>query len=119
MHELAITKNIVDMVLNECRKRKVKNVEKVVIELGDLTSFKKEPIKFYFDILKKKNPLIKSSYLNFIEKKGKIKCKDCSRISLITDQTIILCPVCGSGNIRITQGKDIKIKEIFVGERNV
>ena len=114
MHELGITKTIIDLLQDECSKRDITCLKSVTIELGQLSTYTADSIKFYFETIKKDYPNIKNTDLNFIEIKGALRCMDCNAISEITDNTTIFCPACSSVNIEIFQGKDVNIKEIGV-----
>jgi Zn finger protein HypA/HybF involved in hydrogenase expression len=62
MHELAATKEIVRIVEEECRTRLV-TPRKVVVEVGEGTTYKKEPLIYYYDILKEESKVLKKSTL--------------------------------------------------------
>ncbi|MBD3202788.1 hypothetical protein GF327_00705 [Candidatus Woesearchaeota archaeon] len=112
MHELSITKKIIEMIEKECSKNNIKKPDKIHAEIGELTTYKKEPIKYYFDILKKENHLLKKADIDMKIINGKIKCKDCKKENHIKEKYLILCPECGSGNIDILDGEDIRLKQI-------
>lgn len=69
MHELAVTEEIVMTIEKECKERKV-TPKKVVLELGDFTTYKKEPLKYYYDILKKDSKIIRNTELVVNETAG-------------------------------------------------
>jgi len=52
MHELAITKQLVEDIKKLVAERNLKQVQRVVVEIGDKTSYKLDPMKYYFDQLK-------------------------------------------------------------------
>jgi len=54
MHELAVTEDIIRIVTEASKGKKVKAIELVI---GDLSSFLDESIQFYFDLLTKSTPL--------------------------------------------------------------
>ena len=60
MHELGITGEIIRIAEEACRKNKAKPV-KVFVDIGNLTTYKEEPIIYYFEILKKESELLKDS----------------------------------------------------------
>ena len=111
MHELAVTKNIIEMILSESRKNNI-TPRLINAELGMLTTYKKDPILFYFDAMKKEHSLLSDSTLIIKEIKGKIRCKDCNKESNVTEQYLLFCPECNSFNITIIEGKDFKIRNI-------
>jgi hydrogenase nickel incorporation protein HypA/HybF len=113
MHELAITTTLVRMIQEECKKKKVVNPKKIELELGRFTNYKKEPIEFYYDLLKKEIPLLEKSELIIREIKGKVRCNECKKESTIDDPLFTFCIHCNSGNVDIIYGKDILLKEII------
>jgi hydrogenase nickel incorporation protein HypA/HybF len=116
MHELNVTKKTMDLIKSECKENNIKNPKKIFLELGELTTYKKEPLVYYYNILKKESDLLKNTDLIIKEIPGKIKCKDCKKESLIKELYIIICPNCRSGNVNIIQGQNIKINKIQTGE---
>ena len=113
MHELGIINQLIRSITEEAKKNKIKKIKKVVIELGSLTSYKKEPISFYFDSLKLDHNLIKESVLTIKEINGKVKCNKCKKESDLKDPYLIYCDKCESHDVEIIQGKDFLIKEII------
>ncbi len=69
MHELAITKEIIGIVEQESLKGKIRPKE-VFIELGSLTSYKKAPLIYYYNLLRKDSDVIRDSRLNIVETEG-------------------------------------------------
>jgi hydrogenase nickel incorporation protein HypA/HybF len=113
MHELKIARAIIGMMQEECTSRKLDEVKTAVIEVGEFTSYKKEPIQYYFDLLKKENHAFKETTLEVIEKKGKIHCKSCNAKEAI-NEIMLLCKKCGSNNVDIIEGNDIKLLSLLV-----
>jgi len=69
MHELAITKEIVRIVEQECKERDARP-KKVFVELGSLSSYKEMPLMYYYDILKTDSKIISNSSLLVKETEG-------------------------------------------------
>lgn len=111
MHERDVTQNLIDQVL----KATDKPIKQITAELGSLTTYKAEPIEFYFDNLKKEAEQLKNSTLKLIEIKGSIYCNSCKKESHVDDPTLMACN-CGSIDIKIKNGKDFMIKQIEVFE---
>lgn len=112
MHELSVTKQIIEMIKEECNKNKIVSPKNITIELGLLTTYKSEPIQYYFGTLKEEHPLLKDAVLNIIEVPGKIRCNACDEITTVNEELAAFCPVCDATDITITQGKDLKLKSI-------
>jgi len=113
MHELSATKSIIKTIIEECTKNKSRP-EEIFIDVGELTTYKKASLVHYYDTLKKDDELLKDSRLLVKEIDTKIICNDCKKTGKIIDTTIMLCPVCNSGNIDIIEGKDLIIKKIKI-----
>ena len=112
MHELSVTKSLIDIIDSECRENRI-TPKKIIAELGTLTSFKPDPIIFYYDILKKENSLLRDSILVIESVQGKIKCNECKKESMLEDNIMIFCPKCKSSDVEIISGRDFKLKEVI------
>lgn len=114
MHELSITKTILQSIVEECETNNIVNPKTVVLELGKLTSYNAESILMYYDLLKKDYPLIKDTELCIEEELGKLLCDDCHTETIVEEAYMLICKNCDSTNIRIIGGKNIIIKEIKI-----
>jgi hydrogenase nickel incorporation protein HypA/HybF len=116
MHELAITQNLISLIEQECTAQQICNPKQIVVDLGFFTTYSKDSILFYFNILKKEVPLLSKTKLKINTIAGKIICNECKTISTITDPRMILCQRCHSSDVQILQGKEFILKEICIGE---
>ncbi len=111
MHEMAVTKAIAEMIVKESKKNSIKP-KKAVLELGQLTNYKKDSILFFFDIIKKDEPLLNNTVLEINEKQGIVQCNDCKKQSKVEEAIMIFCPECESSNVEIIDGKEFKLIKI-------
>ena len=109
MHEHGITNEVVHQILHYCEDYNIKNPKEVNVELGMLTTYKKDPVLFYFESAKENYPILKNAVLNIKEIQGKIKCETCKKENDVESSPLILCPNCDSQNVTIIQGKKISI----------
>ncbi len=116
MHELAITQNLIAMIEIECKKHQIQNPTKIIVDLGLFTTYSKDSILFYFNILRKELPFLQKTKLQIKVLQGKIQCADCHSESIVKDPHIILCQKCHSFNVQILQGREIILKEICRGD---
>jgi hydrogenase nickel incorporation protein HypA/HybF len=112
MHEHGITKNIVMMIVKECNKNNLKNLENVILEIGKLTTYKKDSIIMYFDIFRDDFPVLEDTKLEIVEVPGKVKCNKCGEESEIKNAYLICCNNCKTHDVEIISGRDIIVKEI-------
>ncbi|MBD2486086.1 hydrogenase maturation nickel metallochaperone HypA [Aulosira sp. FACHB-615] len=110
MHELGITQNIVAIVTEHAKGMKV---QKVVLEIGKLSAIMPDAIKFCFDICSK-DTLLENSLLEIIEIPGLAKCHQCGT-EIALDKPFGVCQ-CGSVQLDLITGEELKIKEIEIEE---
>ena len=68
MHELAVTKGIIRDLLEAGKEHNIIPKE-IYIEVGNLTTYKENPIEYYFGLLKKDHKILKNAKLkiNIVE----------------------------------------------------
>ncbi|GBF80899.1 hydrogenase maturation nickel metallochaperone HypA [Aphanothece sacrum] len=111
MHELGITHNIVAIVIENAQGLTVK---RVTVEIGQLSAIMPDAIRFCFDICCQ-GTILDGTTLEIIEIPGLGKCRHCgTRIPL--SQPFGQCYNCGSIELEIIQGQELKIKEMEVEE---
>lgn len=108
MHELGITQNIIAIVSENAQNKKV---QRVLLEIGKLSAIMPDAIKFCFDICSQ-NTIVEGAILEILEIPGMAKCRQCSAIFSI-DKPFGICQ-CGSVQLDIITGEELKIKEIEV-----
>lgn len=112
MHELNVTEKLAENIIEICKVKKIGKPKIVNLDLGELTTYKKDQIEYYFNIIQKEYLLLKEVKLNIKEIPGKIFCHACQKESRIIDLTEILCKHCQSNQIEIIQGKDFNIASL-------
>ena len=112
MHELTITKTLIDLIISECKKEGIENPKKIITELGALTAYKKDQILFYYELLKKESPYTLNAELIIKETHGKIECNKCKKESVVKDALTIFCPACNCCDVSIIHGREFIVKEI-------
>lgn len=113
MHELGVTRSIIETIIRESKKNNI--LPKIaVVELGTLTTYKKDSIGFYFEALKKEQgyEMLNKAKLQIVEVPGQLVCNKCKKITDIKDNILIMCRNCDSDDVVITKGRDVIIREI-------
>lgn len=119
MHELSMTTQIVDSVLEEAKKQDAKKVTKVHLVIGKLTFLGIEQVHFSYKILVE-DTIMKGSKLIIEKKDGVIECPSCGykgSIQYGDDPTYhvpiptLRCPKCGKA-AKILEGNECTIKSI-------
>jgi len=106
MHELGITQNIVAIANEYAEGAKV---HRVTLEIGQLSAILPESIRFCFDICCQ-GTLLEGATLEIIQTPGLGRCRTCGTEIPLT-QPFGRCP-CGSANLDIIQGEELKLKEL-------
>ncbi len=110
MHELAITRNIVAIVDEAARGRRV---SRVTIEVGKFSGVMADAIEFCFGIVAEGTAL-DGAALDIRLLDGKARCQDCA-IEFATETVFSPCP-CGSRRVVRLQGEELKIKSMELEE---
>lgn len=111
MHELAITRGVLESIKSECIKNKV-SPKKVFLELGDFAGCGKDSLLFCYDLLRSEYPMLKGAELVVSEIESRIACNTCGKESVLQGRSIAICPSCDSSHVALVQGKDIRISRI-------
>lgn len=112
MHELAITQNILNTVLDEAKAAKAKSIIDINLIVGELSGVVTESVEFYFDILKK-GTIARDAKFNFTLTPARFRCRDC-HAEFRTDDSFWTCPKCQGINIELVEGRDCYIESIEV-----
>ncbi|MGI6009474.1 MAG: hydrogenase maturation nickel metallochaperone HypA [Methanomethylophilus sp.] len=121
MHEATVIANIVDAVLEELQKYKVKKVNSVTMVVGDLTQLGYDQMEFAWSVLTEKN-ILQGAKIIFEPEHITVKCKDencgyrgpCRMIDMGEDSfehniPVLTCPKCG-GEVDVEEGMACRIK---------
>ncbi|MDP2921848.1 MAG: hydrogenase maturation nickel metallochaperone HypA [Candidatus Omnitrophota bacterium] len=112
MHEYHIVEAVVKQILEEARSHKAKRITGVTLMLGELSGFKEESIRVYFDTLSRGN-ILEGAKLVMKSVKSKLKCKDCGEI-FEHEKAEFNCPKCSGLGILTDSGKEFYADNIEV-----
>ena len=108
MHELGITRNLVAICAEQARGAKVQRVTLVV---GQLAAVMPEAIAFCFDICAQ-GTLLEGARLDIERPQGRARCRSCGAeiaLTLLGGR----CS-CGSADLVVLSGQELKIREMEV-----
>jgi hydrogenase nickel incorporation protein HypA/HybF len=112
MHELAITQDMLDIVLQQAAEAGAKKVETINLVIGELTGFVEECVKFYFDFLAK-DTIAEGASLEFTLVAPQARCQKCGG-TFKPKEYDWSCPECGGSDIEITAGRELFVESIQV-----
>ena len=111
MHELAITKSIVDAVAEHTAGAAVARVH---LRVGKLSGVVPEAMRFCFDMVTEGTPL-QGATLDIEEPEGLARCRSCGEEFGLQD-LVLLCP-CGSADVNVLAGRELALTSVEVAER--
>lgn len=112
MHEMAVTENILRIVLTQAESAGVSRVTKIGLVIGELSSIIDESVQMYFSLLSE-NTIAADAVLEFKHIPATLKCINCGHTFPKKDHHFT-CPQCG-GNSRFTgDAKEFYIEAIEV-----
>jgi len=110
MHEFGITQNIVAIVSEHAKGVKV---QRVLLEIGKLSAIMPDAIRFCFDVCSQ-GTVLAGAKLEIVEIPGLGKCCQCGAY-IPLEQPFGKCD-CGSHQLDLIAGEELKIKEIEIEE---
>jgi len=106
MHEMGITRNIVSIVTERAKAKKVKRIQ---LEIGKLSAVMPDALRFCFDVVAK-GTVLEGAILEIIEVVGQAKCRSCGQ-EVELHQVVTAC-MCGSRDLERLSGAELNIKEM-------
>ena len=112
MHELAITENILEIVLSEAKSAQANKITKINLVIGELSGTVSDCVQFYFDFLKKGNAA-EDATLDFKLVPAELRCRDCLTAFNLKDPAWV-CPNCRGTNLDVVSGRECYVESIEV-----
>jgi hydrogenase nickel insertion protein HypA len=123
MHEFSVITSIVKAVKSEIAKRKrVRLVKEVHLEVGDLTFLGHDALEFGFKVVTEREPKIDSGGLRITSVPAKVKCRSCGYEGPLEyaekDEYHLRlpkfkCPEC-DGEVEVIQGLECVVRNLVL-----
>ena len=110
MHELGIVRNIVAIVGEAAKGRRVRRVS---IEVGELSGVMTDAIAFCFEVVAR-GTLVEGAALEIREIEGRAHCDACG--AEFATETLFMPCACGSRLLTRLQGEELNIKSMELEE---
>lgn len=113
MHELAVTKRILEIVLSHGQRNRVRRIVSIRLRVGELSDLEDEWIQHYFSHLAKETPAADAK-LKIERIPVVFKCTHCDHdFSVdIKEMKEVNCPDCGNKQCTLISGKEYYIKDM-------
>jgi hydrogenase nickel incorporation protein HypA/HybF len=112
MHEMSLCEGVLQVLEEQARAQQFQRVRTVWLEIGALSSVEVEAMRFSFDVVMK-DTLADSAKLEIIDVPGEAWCLQCMK-PITIKQRFDPCGDCGSYQLQITGGEEMRIKELEV-----
>lgn len=112
MHEMSICESIRNILEDQAREQRFGRIDRVALEIGPLSGVEVEALKFGFDVVMK-GSLAEKAKLEIIETSASAWCLPCGK-NVAIGERYDPCPDCGSHQMQVTAGEELRIKELEV-----
>ena len=112
MHEMSIAESVLQIIEDTARAEGCARVKVVWLEIGQLAGVEKESLRFCFDVVTR-DGIARDARLEIIETAGQGWCLECACNVAVTAR-YEPCPNCGSFQIEVTGGDEMRVKELEV-----
>lgn len=112
MHEMSIAEGVIQLLEEQAAAQQFSRVRTVWLEIGPLAAVETEALRFCFEEVTR-GSLAEGARLEIVEVPGIAWCLGCSS-SVPVRQRYDACPHCGSHHLQITQGDELRVKELEV-----
>ena len=112
MHELPITKSILDWACLYAEKAKAQKVVTIVLQLGVLRDLKKEWLQRYFRYISR-DTIAAEAVLVYRHVPAELRCRKCGKV-FIARETDFRCPDCKESEVDIVAGRELYLESMEV-----
>jgi len=115
MHELAVTKSILALVLDQSARHGGTEVLRITLVIGELRNLEEDWIQRYFDYISKGTPA-EHAVINVRKVPVAFLCKDCGWqfTGDLHREEKLLCPQCGSFSYDLVSGRELIVENVEV-----
>jgi hydrogenase nickel incorporation protein HypA/HybF len=115
MHELAVTRSILKIVLDHTEKNGGKRVRKIFLQIGEIRNLEEEWIQRYFDKIST-GSLAENAEIKVIKVPVVFLCKICKNefSASFREEKKILCSHCNSFEYDLLTGREFIIEKIEI-----
>lgn len=112
MHEMSLAEGILQIVADAARASDARQVRTVRLELGALSHVERDALAFCFDAVTR-DSVAEGARLEVLETPGRAWCMPCGA-SVPLQRLGDACPHCGSYQLQVTQGEEMRVKDIEI-----
>ena len=111
MHELEVTRSILESVRSAAQREGIVPISAKVF-VGELTTFKPDPIRYYAEVLCEDDTFLNGLVLEIEMVEGIVECASCGVRGRSASDLAVACASCASRDITIVSGDDVIVKSV-------
>lgn len=112
MHEMSLCEGVLQVLEENARTQGFNRVKTVWLEIGGLAAVEPDAMRFSFDVVTR-GSLAENARLEIVDLPAKAWCMQCAR-TVTVKQRFDECPDCGSYQLQVTAGDELRVKELEV-----
>ena len=112
MHELSIAESVLEIVEATARRSGATRVNTVRLEIGALSCVGTDALRFCFDAVTR-GSIAEAAELEIETVEGQAWCMPCGQ-TIAVSALGEMCPQCGSHQLHVTGGSEMRVKEITI-----
>jgi len=112
MHEMSLCEGVLQILQDNANTQGFTKVKTVWLEIGGLSGVEPDAMRFCFDVVMR-GTLANECRLEIVEIPGKAWCMQCAQVVPVA-QRFDACPECGSFQLQVTEGEEMKVRELEV-----
>jgi hydrogenase nickel incorporation protein HypA/HybF len=109
---MSLCEGVLQILETEAKRQQFSKVKTVWLEIGTMSGVEIEAMRFCFDAVMR-HSVADGAILEIIEVPAQAWCLNCSQ-SVTVQQRYDACPHCGSYQLQVTSGEEMRIKELEV-----
>jgi hydrogenase nickel incorporation protein HypA/HybF len=112
MHEMSLCESILGILKEQAEKQAFSKVDRVCLEVGPLAGVETDALRFGFDVVMR-DSIAEEARLEIVVPPAMAWCLPCGGNVPISER-FDPCPKCGSHQLQVTSGEELRIKELEV-----
>jgi hydrogenase nickel incorporation protein HypA/HybF len=112
MHEMSLAEGVIGVIEDAARTQGFDQVKTVWLEIGRLAAVEPDALRFSFDVVKR-GTVADAARIEIVDLPGAAWCMKCADTVAI-DERGAACPACGSYQLQVSGGDDLRVKELEV-----
>ena len=113
MHEMSLAEGVLQLIEDTARRQEFSKVLAVWLEVGQLSGVEAEAMEFCFDAVTR-GSIAQGARLEIVATPGAGWCMQCAA-TVALSEVFGACPQCGTHQVQVTSGSELKVREIEVG----